>query len=95
MPDEAQKTNVKMTVNESRMQTTYANAFRHHANKNEIILDLGVNTATRDAQSGETMMNFNVDSRLIMNYVTAKRMAGLMVQIVQAHEKQFGEIKLD
>ena len=25
----------------------------------------------------------------------AKRMAGMLVQIVQAHEKQFGEIKAD
>ena len=38
-------------------------------------------------------MQFNIDNRMVMNYVTAKRLAGMLVQVVQAHEKQFGEIK--
>ena len=88
----ADKPNVN--VNESQMTASYANAFRQHANQHEVIVDLGVNVATKDPESGETTMNFNIDNRLVMNYVTAKRMAGMLVQIVQAHEKQFGEIKI-
>jgi hypothetical protein len=82
-------------VNDAQMTTTYANAFRQHSNQHEVILDLGVNVATKDQASGDTTMNFTVDNRLVINYVTAKRMAGMLIQIVQAHEKQFGEIKLD
>lgn len=82
--------NVK--VNDDNMTTTYANAFRQHANQHEVIVDLGVNVATKDP-NGQVQMQFNIDNRLVMNYVTAKRMAGMLVQIVQAHEKQFGEIK--
>jgi len=85
----------KVNLNDARMTTTYANAFRQHANQHEVIVDLGVNVATKDQASGETTMNFTIDNRLVMNYTTAKRMAGMLVQIVQAHEKQFGEIKLD
>ncbi|MGB0767849.1 MAG: DUF3467 domain-containing protein [Phycisphaeraceae bacterium] len=87
--------NVQMRINESRMTNVYANAFRQHANQHEVIVDMGVNVATKDQATGETTMNFNVDSRVVMNYVTAKRMASMLVQVVQAHEKQFGEIKID
>ena len=85
----------KVTINDSKMSTTYANAFRQHGNQHEVIVDLGVNVAAKDQATGETVMNFTVDNRVVMNYVTAKRMAGMLVQMVQAHEKQFGEIKLD
>ena len=82
----------KVNVNDAQMTTTYANAFRQHSNQNEVIVDLGVNVAAKD-QSGQVQMQFNIDNRVVMNYVTAKRLAGMLVQIVQAHEKQFGEIK--
>lgn len=79
-------------VNDAQMTTTYANAFRQHANQHEVIVDLGVNVANKD-QDGQVQMQFTIDNRLVMNYVTAKRLAGMLVQVVQAHEKQFGEIK--
>ena len=65
-----------------------------------MILDFGINviTPTKQAQDGqpaEAQMTFQIDNRLVMNYVTAKKLAGTLVQIVQAHEKRFGEIKLD
>lgn len=82
----------QVNVNDSQMTTTYANAFRQHSNQQEVIVDLGVNVATKDAD-GQVQMHFNIDNRLVMNYATAKRMAGMLVQVVQAHEKQFGEIK--
>jgi hypothetical protein len=88
----ADQTNVNINVNDARMTTTYANAFRQHTNAQEVILDLGVNVAAKNADD-QVEMQFTVDNRLVMNYVTAKRLAGILVQIVQAHEKQFGEIK--
>ncbi|MEM6505700.1 MAG: DUF3467 domain-containing protein [Planctomycetota bacterium] len=80
-------------VNDANMTTTYANAFRQHANQHEVIVDLGVNVAAK-GPSGQVEMQLNIDNRLVMNHVTAKRMAGMLAQIVQAHEKQFGEIKV-
>lgn len=92
---EQPKQNVKISVDESKMTTTYANGFRHHVNQHEIMLDLGVSVAVQGNKPDERQMSFQVDNRLVMNYVTAKRLAGLMVQVIQAHEKQFGEIKAD
>lgn len=82
----------KVNVNDANMTTSYANAFRQHANQHEVIVDLGVNVANKN-QDGQVEMQFTVDNRLVMNYITAKRLAGMLVQVVQAHEKQFGEIK--
>ena len=82
----------KVNVNDAQMTTTYANAFRQHATQHEVIVDLGVNVAAKD-QSGQVQMQLNIDNRVVMNYATAKRLAGMLVQVVQAHEKQFGEIK--
>lgn len=79
-------------VNDAQMTTTYANAFRQHSNQQEVIVDLGVNVTTKDADD-QVQMQFTIDNRLVMNYMTAKRLAGMLVQVVQAHEKQFGEIK--
>ena len=81
-----------VNVNDANMTTTYANAFRQHSNQHEVIVDLGVNITSKDAND-QVQMQFNVDNRLVMNYMTAKRLAGMLVQVVQAHEKQFGEIK--
>lgn len=86
----ADQPNVK--INDAKMTTTYANAFRQHANQHEVIVDLGVNIANK-SENGQVEMQFNIDNRMVMNYVTAKRLAGMLVQVVQAHEKQFGEIK--
>ena len=79
-------------INDAKMTTTYANAFRQHSNPHEVIVDLGVNVASK-GEDGNVQMQFNIDNRMVMNYVTAKRLAGMLVQVVQAHEKQFGEIK--
>jgi len=81
-----------VNVNDANMTTTYANAFRQHANQQEVIIDLGVNVASKDAND-QVQMQFNIDNRLVMNYMTAKRLAGMLGQVVPAHEKQFGEIK--
>lgn len=99
MADQPQ-TNVQMRIDETKIRPTYANAFRHHATPQEMIIDFGINTITptkqpQDGKPGEAQMNFAIDTRLVMNYMTAKKLAGMLVQIVQNHEQRFGEIKLD
>lgn len=86
----AEPTNMKLRIDESKMGTTYANGFRHHANDQEVIIDFGVSIPVQ--HQGEQQMSFTVDNRLVMNYVTAKRLAGLMNQVIQAYEQRNGEI---
>lgn len=100
MADDQNKTTVQMRIDETKARASYANAFRHHATPQEMIIDFGINVITQakpaqDGNPAEAQMNFQIDHRLVMNYITAKKLAGMLVQIVQAHEKRFGEIKLD
>ncbi len=40
-------------------------------------------------------MLFDINSRVILNYFTAKRLAITLGQIVRKHEERFGELKLN
>lgn len=89
--------NIQVRVDESNLSTAYTNGFRHHVNRNEVLIDFGTSTPPpkNPATTGPQEMVFRAEHRMAMNYVTAKRLAGLMVQIVQAYEQQNGEIKMD
>jgi len=86
--------NIKVLLDESKMATSYANGFRHHASQHEVMLDLGVSVSSQTPE-GEKQMAFTISNRVVMNYPTAKRLAGMLVQIIQQHEQRFGEIKLE
>lgn len=98
MAETPAKQNIQMKVDETRTRASYANAFRHHATTHEVILDFGINVVAppnpNDSEAPR-QMNFQIDNRLVMNYITAKRLTMMLGQLVQAHEKQFGEIKID
>jgi hypothetical protein len=101
MAENAQQKQVRMRIQENNVRASYANAFRHNANQTELILDFGINTIVNHPNAKGTPedpaadMLFSVDNRIVMNYVTAKRLAGFLGQLVAAHEKQFGEIKTE
>ena len=98
MADTEQK-QVRMRIQDTNVRASYANAFRHNVTPQEMIIDFGVNIVVPHPNAQGTTedpaadMTFQVDNRIVMNYQTAKRLAGFLVQAVQAHEKQFGEIK--
>lgn len=96
MAEESTQQNVQVRIDQSQMRATYANAFRHHSTGQEVIIDFGINVVTPPAQPGDqAQMNFQIDNRLAMNYVTAKRLAVLLGQVVQQFEQRNGEIKLE
>ena len=90
-----------MRIQDSNARATYANAFRHNANASELIMDFGINIVVPHPDAKGTPddpaadMLFQVDSRIVMNYATTKRLAGFLNQLVAAHEKKFGEIKTE
>lgn len=96
MADQPQ--NVSLRIDDSQAKATYANAFRQSTTQHELILDFGINVvmpkqgAAGPGPAGQEM-HFKIDNRLVMNYVTAKRLQGALAQIVRAHEERFGEIK--
>jgi hypothetical protein len=87
---------VRLRVDQRDMETCYANSFRPIASTEEILLDFGINQAQPSQTEGTAAeIVFDVDSRVIMNYYTAKRLAMSLTQIVNQYEGQFGELKLN
>ena len=90
---------VRLRVDQRDMETSYANSFRPVTSTEELMLDFGVNQTFPLNPEGDDGPNaeivFNVSSRVILNYYTAKRLAMALGQIVGKYENEFGEIKLN
>lgn len=90
---------VRLRVDHTGMNTTYANAFKTNATSEEVIIDLGLNMVVPNpqGQSGDIAGDilFQVNNRLILNYFTAKRLALSLGQLVRGYEEKFGELKLN
>ena len=93
MPEEPTNTKVRMRVQDHNARAVYANAFRHNSTPKEIILDLGINTVTgrhpadNENETPTAEMLFQVDTRLVLNYDTARRLAGLLSQLIQRYDE--------
>jgi len=87
---------VRLRVDERNMKTTYANAFRTNGTAEEVMLDFGLNLIPQP-QQGQTQPEilFQINDRVIMNYLSAKRLAITLSQLIRRHEEQFGELELD
>ena len=87
---------VQLRIDESSLQTTYANAFRTNGTAEEVILDFGLNLVGPPVQpEGQPQILFRVNQRVIMNYYSVKRLAITLSQLIRRHEEQFGELELD
>lgn len=89
-----QQQQVQLRIDESRMSTTYANTIRTSTTPDEVVLDFGLNLPM-PSPDGKPAMTFAVNSRVVMNWVGAKRLAGSLQQLIGQYEQQMGEIKLD
>jgi len=87
---------IRLRIDEQKMQTCYANAFRTNGTAEEVMLDFGLNLAEpAPDQADQPQIVFRLKQRVIMNYYSAKRLAIALSQAVRRHEEQFGEIELD
>lgn len=80
-------------VDESRVQSTYANTIRTSPTTEEVVLDFGM-TLPRPAPNGQTAPVFAIDTRVVLNWGNAKRLAIGLAQVVAAYEQRNGEIAL-
>ena len=90
-----QSQQVQLRIDESKMATTYANTIRTSTTQDEIVLDFGINLPQQTGQDGKVSMIFSVGSRIVMNWVGAKRLAASLAQAVGGYEERFGEIDLN
>jgi hypothetical protein len=84
---------VQVLVDERDMKTIYANAYRIHTAEQEAVVDFGFNMPNPNSQPGQQQqVLLKVTDRVVISYVTAKRLALSLQQLVKRFEQQFGEI---
>ncbi len=81
----------QVPVDESHIVAHYANFCRVTGTPEELIVDFGLNKQV----SGSTPDTVQLTQRIIVNFYTAKRLAGALMMAVQRHEQAFGPLELD
>jgi hypothetical protein len=84
---------IQLRIDESRMNTTYANTIRTSTTAEEVVLDFGMNLPM-PAQNNEPVLVFAVGSRVVMNWRGAKRLAISLGQVIRQFEERNGVIDL-
>ena len=92
-PTGGQQQQIQLRIDESKMNTTYANTIRTSTMPDELVMDFGMNMPM-PTPDGQPVLVFGVGARVIMNWQAAKRLAISLGQAVRQFEEQNGEIKL-
>ncbi len=94
MAEQNPQQQVRLNIDESKMQTTYANTIRTSTTGDEVVLDFGVNLPV-PTQDNQPTLQFSVGSRVVMNWRGAKRLAISLGQVIRQFEEANGEIQLN
>ncbi|MBX3402065.1 MAG: DUF3467 domain-containing protein [Phycisphaeraceae bacterium] len=89
-----QQQQVQLRIDESKMTTTYANTIRTSTTGDEVVLDFGVNLPMPTPDNQPALL-FSVNSRVVMNWRGAKRLAISLGQVIRQFEERNGEIQLN
>jgi hypothetical protein len=92
-PQQGQQQQVQLRIDESRMNTTYANTIRTSTTNDEVVLDFGMNLPM-PTPNNEPALLFTVGSRVVMNWQGAKRLAISLGQVVRQFEDRNGTINI-
>ena len=98
MPEETKgnERSVQVHVEATGMETIYANAFQSNATPEEILISFGMNQMLpQQAEDQPAQVRLKLDTRVVLNPYTAKRLAIQLAQMVRQHEVQFGPLELD
>jgi hypothetical protein len=85
---------VQLRIDESKMETTYANTIRTSSTGDEVILDFGINLPMPGGADNQPVLLFSVGSRVVMNWRGAKRLAISLGQLIRQFEERNGEIQI-
>ncbi len=81
----------EVVVDDSGTMPSYSNFCRVTATPEEVILDFGLNPQPFAQGRQEVKAN----TRLVMNFYTAKRLYAALQMTIQRHEATFGSVELD
>lgn len=91
-PEAAPPGSVQVAVDDSNLAPLYVNFFRVTGNPDEVLLDIGMLSQVVTATGPEPV---RLTNRLIMNFVTAKKLAEVLKVVVSRHEQAFGVVETD
>jgi hypothetical protein len=83
---------IQVPINDDNLINLYVNFFRVTGNPDEVLLDLGMYSQVVGPTGPEPV---HLSHRLIMNFVTAKKLAEVLRVVVNRHEQAFGVIEID
>ena len=83
---------IQVNIDDSELASVYVNFFRVTGNQDEVLLDLGMYSQVMGAGGPEPI---ELSHRLVMNFVTAKKLAEVLRVVVARHEQAFGVIEVD
>ncbi len=91
-PAAGQQQQIQVPIIDTDLQSTYTNFFRVTGNPDEVLIDFGIYSQVMGASGPEPV---HLRHRLIMNYVTAKKLAQVLRMVVDRHEQVFGYVEVD
>jgi hypothetical protein len=82
----------QLAIRDADLDVRYANFFRVTGNPDEVLLDLGMFSQVLTPSGPEPI---NLTHRVVINFVTAKKLAEVLRAVVARHEQAFGVVEID
>jgi hypothetical protein len=82
-PEQGQQRQIQVRMDDSDMNTIYANGFRTTKTAEEVLLDFGLNVPLLSEQpEGQPVYQLNLETRIIMNYGAVRRLVQALAPLV-------------
>jgi hypothetical protein len=77
---------------DSNLKSSYANVCNVSSTREEVVLVFGINQAW---ERGQSEVQVQLSDRIILSPFAAKRLAGLLANVVREYESRFGVLSLE
>ncbi|MBA4066415.1 MAG: DUF3467 domain-containing protein [Isosphaera sp.] len=91
-PAPPQPQQIQVPIDDAAMENVYVNFYRVSGNPDEVLLDLGMYSQVFTPGGPEPV---RIKHRVVMNFVTAKKLAEVLRMVVARHEQTYGVIEVD
>lgn len=85
---------LKISWDDTEIQSTYANVGTATANREEFFLLFGTHQHWRGSRAETEEIDVKLAHRIVMSPFAAKRLAVILTQSLKAYEEQFGKIEV-
>ena len=91
--DGGQQQQMQLLLDERELRQIYTNSYRINATPDEVIVDLGFNMPNPNTQPNQPQqILLKINDRVVMSYLTAKRLSLSLSQVVRQYEQRYGEL---